>query len=158
MNDLNLFAIGILVGIIVYILMVAFGNQRIKHKYDERQKLVRGQAAKWGLIVLVLGEIMVTFFMRDAFFMKYGVTINFAIIMLSLTVMGAYDILNGAYFALNEKHLKSNSWLDVILGIGLILGYINDAKNIMTILGVFLLIIGALSLFMLHRDKESDKQ
>lgn len=158
MNDLNLFAIGILVGIIVYVLMVTFGNQKIKHKYDERQKLVRGQGAKWGLIVLVLGEIVVTFFMRDAFFMKYGVTINFAIIMLSLTVVAAYDILNGAYFALNEKRIKSNSWLDVILGICLILGYINDANNVMSILGAFLLIVGALSLFMLHRDKESDKQ
>ena len=152
-------AIGVLVGVIIFILVVTFGSQKsIKHRYDERQKLIRGQGAKWGLIVLVLGEIMVTFFMRDDFFMKYGVTINFSIIMLALIVMSVYDILHGAYFAINEKHIKSNSWLDIVMGICFILGYFfNDFNSAMTIMGIYWLIIGAVSLFQLHRDKESDK-
>ncbi|MDH5101196.1 hypothetical protein OQI87_08950 [Lactobacillus kefiranofaciens] len=157
MDEINLFAIGILVGIIVYILMVAFGSQKRKHKYDERQKIIRAQGIKWGFIVLVCGELVVTCFIKNNFFVKYSITINFAVIMLSLTVLAVYDILHGAYFAFNEKHIKSDSWLDFVLGICFILGYSNDANNVLSILGVFWLVIGVLSLFMLHRGKESDR-
>lgn len=44
--------------------------------------------------------------MKNTFFIKYGVTINFSIIMLSLTVMSVYDILHGAYFALMKGILS----------------------------------------------------
>ncbi|WP_195922356.1 hypothetical protein [Lactobacillus crispatus] len=159
MNDLEFFAIGIFIGVIIFILVVTFGSQKkYEHKYDERQKLVRGQGAKWGFIVLVFSEIIVTFFMKNPFFMRYGITINFSIIMLSLAVMSVYDILHGAYFAINEKNIKSNSWLDIVMGICFILGYVNDFNSAMTIMGIYWLIIGAVSLFQLHRDKESDKE
>lgn len=55
---------------------------------------------------LVFSEVIVTFFMKNTFFIKYGVTINFSIIMLSLTVMSVYDILHGAYFALMKGILS----------------------------------------------------
>lgn len=68
MNDLKFFAIGIFIGVIIFILVVTFGSQKkYEHKYDERQKLVRGQGAKWGFIVLVFSEIIVTFFMKNPF-------------------------------------------------------------------------------------------
>lgn len=96
--------------------------------------------------------------MKNPFFMRYGITINFSIIMLSLAVMSVYDILHGAYFAINEKNIKSNSWLDIVMGICFIQGYVNDFNSAMTIMGIYWLIIGAVSLFQLHRDKESDKE
>lgn len=159
MNDLKFFAIGIFIGVIVFILLVTFGSQKKnEYKYDERQKLIRGQGAKWGFIVLVFSEIIVTFFVKNPFFMRCGITINFSIIMLSLAVMSVYDILHGAYFAINEKNIKSSSWLDIVMGICFILGYVNDFNSAMTIMGIYWLIIGVVSLFQLHRDRESDKQ
>lgn len=44
------------------------------------------------------------------------------------------------------------------MGICFILGYVNDFNSAMTIMGIYWLIIGAVSLFQLHRDKESDKE
>ena len=77
--------------------------------------------------------------------------------LVSLTVMSVYDIVHGAYFAFNEEHVKANSWLYVVLGICLILGYIDDFNSALNIMGIYWLIIGVVSLFQLHRDKESDK-
>ena len=65
--------------------------------------------------------------------------------------------MHGAYFAFNEEHVKANSWLYIVLGICLILGYIDDFNSALNIMGIYWLIIGAVSLFQLHRDKESDK-
>lgn len=96
--------------------------------------------------------------MQTDFYVEHGVTINVAIVMLSLTVMSVYDILHGAYFAFDEEHIKTNSWVDIVIGFCLIIGYLDDYNDAMTIMGIYWLIIGAVSLFQLHRDKESDKE
>ena len=112
---------------------------------------------RYGFLVLIVGEVISALFMQTDFYTKHGIAVNFAIIMLSLTVMSVYDIVHGAYFAFNEEHVKANSWLYIVLGICLILGYIDDFNSALNIMGIYWLIIGAVSLFQLHRDKESDK-
>lgn len=154
---LKFMAFASLFAVMVFILVVAFLGNRRAAKYDERQKLIRGRGDRYGFLVLIVGEVISLFFMQTDFYVEHGVTVNVAIIMLSLAVMSVYDILHGAYFAFNEEHIKSSSWVDIVLGICLILGYINDYNSAMTIMGIYWIIVGAISLFQFHREKESDK-
>lgn len=154
---LKLMAFASLFAVMTFILVVVFVGNRRAAKYDERQELIRGRGDRYSFLVLIVGEVISALFMQTDFYTKHGIAVNFAIIMLSLTVMSVYDIVHGAYFAFNEEHVKANSWLYVVLGICLILGYIDDFNSALNIMGIYWLIIGAVSLFQLHRDKESDK-
>ena len=51
--------------------------------------------------------------------------------------------------------IKANSRVDIAIGVCLILGYLNDFNSAMTIMEIYWLIVGTVSLFQLHRDKES---
>lgn len=155
---LKFMAFASLFAVMTFILVVAFLGNRRAAKYDERQEVIRGRGDRYGFLVLIVSEVISVFFMQTDFYVEHGVTINVAIVMLSLTVMSVYDILHGAYFAFDEEHIKINSWVDIVIGFCLIIGYLDDYNDSMTIMGIYWLIIGAVSLFQLHRDKESDKE
>lgn len=153
---LKFMAFASLFAVMAFILVVTFAGNYRAAKYDERQELIRARGDRYGFLVLIVGEVLSVFFMQTDFYAQHGIAVNFSIIMLALAVMSVYDILHGAYFAFNEEHIKANSWVDIAIGVCLILGYLNDFNSAMTIMGIYWLIVGTVSLFQLHRDKESD--
>ncbi len=109
--------IGVVLCVIVY--AIAQKDNSMKQNYDERQELLRGRGAKYGLYTMT--------FLNFALFllevagvclpMSTGLALFFSV-LIGGSVWAVYCIWKDAYFALNQK-------ANVFIGVFLVMGIIN---------------------------------
>lgn len=102
-------ATGILVGLIIAVILFKFANtnHRTKTEYDERQKVIRGQAYMYGFYTIVVYEclMMVLSIGRlDLPVQEY--MLHFAGVLLGCMVVGIYSIWHGVYWGLNNNRRR----------------------------------------------------
>lgn len=121
----NLFGIvcmmGVVIGVVLCVILYAIAQKdnSLKQNYDERQELLRGRGAKYGLYTMM--------FMNLALFllettgvrlpMSTGLALFFSV-LIGGSVWAVYCIWKDAYFALNQK-------AGVFIGVFLVVGIIN---------------------------------
>ena len=160
--------IGIVICLIVY--AIAQKDDSMKQNYDERQELLRGRGAKYGLYTM--------FFMNLALFLSEvaGVPLPMSTglaLFLSAIVGGGvyavYCVLKDAYFALNQKanififFFMITAVINLIIGGGAFLDGVAIQNNQLTLRSMnlfcgimMLLICGALILKKLFKDREEE--
>lgn len=98
--------IGMLVGLCICALFFRKSNTdgKLRTEYDERQKIVRGKAYKYGFYAMVY--TLVIFFLLESgeiILPMHNTIKDFCIIMVGIMVVGVYSIWNGAYWGLNNN-------------------------------------------------------
>ncbi|WP_207637205.1 hypothetical protein [Eubacterium xylanophilum] len=102
-------AIGIMVGLIIVVFVLKAINKdgKMKTEYDERQKIVRGEAYMYGfyaLIISLVAEFMVDSAVYDV--SKLGITEFVAPILIGIITQVTYSIFNDGYEGINTNMTK----------------------------------------------------
>lgn len=136
-----------------------------KARYDERQEMIRNRGFKYGFYTM-LGVLGCYLFLNTT-----DIKISATILAWGVGVIGAlvaclYQILNGAYFSLTEKHPVLFGILFLIVGGANLATTIQQfsmhlsVEDIVPSCGsaVFLVLLGGAILYRQYRDRaESDK-
>lgn len=96
--------VGILFAIIIMKMTKTDGS--IKCKYDERQKLVRGEAYKYGFWTLIIYNACYGILSDLVEKVADNLTVIVIGIFLAAAIQICYSIWNDAYFSLNENRKK----------------------------------------------------
>ncbi len=121
----NLFGIvcmmGVVIGVVLCVILYAIAQKdnSMKQNYDERQELLRGRGAKYGLYTMMF--LNLALFLLEAagvcLPMSTGLALFFSV-LIGGSVWAVYCIWKDAYFALNQK-------AGVFIGVFLVMGIIN---------------------------------
>jgi hypothetical protein len=117
------FALGIMVGVIVVILLFRMANtdKKIKTEYDERQEKLRGKAYKYAYYtVLIYQVIMVGLEFGEVQLPAEPYIMQFIGLVLGCTVLGGYCVWNDVYWGLNNDHRRYY----IVFGVCLLLNLI----------------------------------
>lgn len=121
----NLFGIvcmmGAVIGVVLSVILYAIAQKdnSLKQNYDERQELLRGRGAKYGLYTMMFLNLAL-FLLETAGVclpMSTGLALFFSV-LIGGSVWAVYCVWKDAYFALNQK-------AGVFIGVFLVMGIIN---------------------------------
>lgn len=121
----NLFGIvcmmGVVIGVVLCVILYAIAQKdnSLKQNYDERQELLRGRGATYGLYTMMFLNLAL-FLLETAGVclpMSTGLALFFSV-LIGGSVWAVYCIWKDAYFALNQK-------ANVFIGVFLVMGVIN---------------------------------
>jgi len=105
--------IGLIVGFIVGLLIDAIliimcnKNKKLKTEYDERQKIIRGEAYKYGFYFAMIYTGLIAILSITELDMIFTLDqLLISGIILSVTLVCAYSIWNNAYWGLNNDTRK----------------------------------------------------
>ena len=92
------------VALVLVMMFVTSRDKKLKRKYDERQELIRGKGFKYACYTMLIGNMLYGAFdiAYDRIPIEAGV-MCFFVALCGACVYAWYCILNGAYFALNER-------------------------------------------------------
>ena len=116
--------VGILIAIVILKMTKTDGS--IKCKYDERQKLVRGEAYKYSFWTLTIYCCLYGLFSESIGKVVDNLTVMVIGICIAVSIQICYSIWHDAYFSLNEDKKK------VFIAFG-ILGVINVAMGLVNL-------------------------
>ena len=164
--------LGVVIGIAFFLILLAVAQKdnSMKQNYDERQELLRGRGAKYGLYTMFFLEMAL--FLLETAGVRLPMSTGLAM-MLCIIVGGGvyalYCIWTDAYFALNQK---ANTFIGVFLVIGaidMIMGVdaffdgavLQDGqltvRSMNLFAGIFMLVIcGTLILRKVCKDREEE--
>ena len=118
-------ATGIAIGLIIVVVIMKFINKdgKFKTSYDERQKVIRGNAYKYGfyamMIVLALELVIGTSITNIH---NLGITEYFMPILVGAVIQVSYSIFNDGYEGLNTNMTKYVVVMVVVAGINFLGG------------------------------------
>lgn len=98
--------VGLVVGLIITAILITIFNKdgKLKTEYDERQKIVRGRAYKYGFYGMVIANaIMLLIFTSDVDLSVLGMAQYFIPILVGVVVQVTYCIFNDGYVGLNTN-------------------------------------------------------
>ena len=98
--------VGFFIGLLIASVLIIFSNKNRKFKteYDERQKVIRGNAYKYGFMFLVCYLLLIMFFDATGFEIPLDLAaLAVTGIVSGVTVVACYSIWNGAYWGLNNN-------------------------------------------------------
>ena len=103
------FAIGLLVGIVIAVILIKMSNtnRKLKVEYDERQKKVLGDAYKysfWTYMAVLILEMAL--FMSEDELPVAGYLWPFFTLIIGVTVYLGYSIWHGVYWGLNNNRRR----------------------------------------------------
>lgn len=162
----------VLIGVILFVILLAAAQKdnSMKQNYDERQELLRGRGAKYGLYTM--------FFLNMILFLVEMVGVSLPMsaglaLLISIWagggVFAVYCIWNEAYFALNQKANVFIGFFSIVAAMNMIIGlqafFDGTAiqKNQFTLrsmnlfCGIMMIVLcGALILKKVFRDREEE--
>ena len=115
--------VGILIALVIMKMTKTDGS--IKCKYDERQKLVRGEAYKYGFWTLVIYSFCYGLLSGIVEKVVDNLTVMVIGICLAACIEICYSIWHDAYFSLNEDKKKVFIAFGIIGVINIVMGLIN---------------------------------
>lgn len=154
--------------ILMFLIFVAFmtisagiiAKKKKSGNYDERQELIRNRGYKYGFATTAFAGIIILF-------LKVNLSKDLMVIIplyAGALVISMYDILNGAYFRIREKHSVFNGFL--LMAVGIVEGYFGwstaqnkediEVKAMFILLALFFILTGATILYVTYRDKRED--
>lgn len=113
--------LGAVIGIAFFVILLAIAQKdnSLKQNYDERQELLRGRGAKYGLYTMMF--LNLALFLLETAGVCLPVSTGLALffsVLIGGSVWAVYCIWKDAYFALNQK-------VNVFIGVFLVMGVIN---------------------------------
>ena len=160
--------IGVLLFVIVFIAVQR--DNSMKQNYDERQELLRGRGAKYGLYTMFF--VNMSMFLSEAAGVSLPMSASLALFLSTILGGGVYSVYcvwKDAYFALNQKanflivFLMITAVINLIIGIGAFWDGVAIQNNQLTFRsmnlfgGIMLLVIcGALILKKVCKDREEE--
>ena len=103
------FAIGILISIIVIVILFKFANSnhRSKTEYDERQKVIRGQAYMYGFYAMLIYEcLMILLRLGGITLPMEDYLLHVGAVFFGSIVLACYSIWNDVYWGLNNNRKR----------------------------------------------------
>lgn len=98
--------IGFFIGLLIAVVLIFFcnRNKKFKTEYDERQKLIRGEAYKYGFTFLIIYMVFIMFFdIANVSPPLDMLSLMVSGILIGVTIVACYSIWNGAYWGLNNN-------------------------------------------------------
>lgn len=111
--------LGTILGVVIAVLIRVLTKRgdTVRGKYDERQEMARGKAAKYAFFSMFICNMILAILVGLDLFLSVDAMVLLMVSgMLGITIYVSYCIWNDAYFALNDKR-KSIVLILVILGI-----------------------------------------
>lgn len=121
------FAVGLLAGLIIVVILFRFANRdhKLKTEYDERQKEIRGRGYMFGFYAFCICELIMMLLEAGEIELPIpGIMVHLCTILISAMVLGCYTVWKGAYWGLNNN---TNRYAVVFI--------ITAALNIIPIIG-----------------------
>lgn len=140
-------SLGLIIGIILAIIIIKMFNKDGKAitKYDERQKVVRGEAYKYGFFsILITCGILMVLNTQEGILNVLGDTLFFIPIIIGVIVQVTYSIFKDGYVGLNTNMKRFIIFMTLIGLLNLGLGILWIVKGEILVNGV--LQSGALNL------------
>ena len=140
-------SLGLIIGIIFAIIIIKMFNKDGKAvtKYDERQKVVRGEAYKYGFFsILITCGILMVLNTQEGILNVLGDTLFFIPIIIGVIVQVTYSIFKDGYVGLNTNMKRFIIFMTLIGLLNLGLGILWIVKGEILVNGV--LQSGALNL------------
>ena len=140
-------SLGLIIGIILAIIIIKMFNKDGKAitKYDERQKVVRGEAYKYGFFsILITCGVLMVLNTQEGILNVLGDTLFFIPIIIGVIVQVTYSIFKDGYVGLNTNMKRFIIFMTLIGLLNLGLGILWIVKGEILVNGV--LQSGALNL------------
>ena len=103
------FAIGIMVGLVIVVLLFKYANKdgKIMTEYDERQKTVRGKAYRYAFYAELFAQAMIMcVFMSGMDLPVENYALVFIAVIAGCLVLATYCIWNDVYWGLNNDRKR----------------------------------------------------
>ena len=160
------------IGVILFVIILAVVQREnsMKQNYDERQELLRGRGAKYGLISMLF--LNVALYLLESMGVQLPMTAGIAVILSVFVGGGVYSVYcirMDAYFALNQRAGAFAGFLFIIGVINLVIGIAalldgriiqNDQltdRSLNLFCGILMMILcGSMLLKKAYKDREEE--
>ena len=131
-------AVGMGVGILIAIILIKFFNRNksLTTQYDERQKMIRGEAYKYAFYTLVIYEGILCVILTGRSLPVDPFVLHFGGIALGVAVQAGYSIWNGAYIGQNTNIRRFIITMILISVFNLVIGIMSWRDGFMIVDGV----------------------
>jgi len=99
------FVCGIAISVLCTLFLIKWAKKGSlgKCRYDERQKLIRGEGYKYGFFTVLICDLLYSLFYEEIQTFLKTEHIMFLTILIGIAVYASYCIWNDGYYAMNEN-------------------------------------------------------
>lgn len=132
-------AVGLMVGIAVTLLLLKLSskNGAVRTEYDERQKIIRGEAYKYGFWAALLGNAAIMAATAFGDLTGLGLSLYFMPILIGVVVQVSYCIFKDGYVGLNTNMPRFIAVMAAVAAFNFFLGIRANMDGSLVVNGVF---------------------